>query len=536
MKNLFVFNWLFVLLVTFAQNTFAQQKKVESKIDAVVLFKNYANISALASTNLTEGVQEVYITKMANNLMESTLQIATDGDITVLATKVNKVFAKNNTPSNILKSLNDSVILLQNKIKWITYQDNTLNEERALLKENYFAGSSNLPTTPEKTKAMADFFRNRTAEINKINFENDLNKTNLNRQIDELELKKQALNLTETKYTYELQLTIQSSKNQNVSLFFDYLVNNAGWNNFYEWKGISQKDPIQVINKATVFQNSGLDWVNIKLSLSNANPFQNNQKPVLNPHYLVENNYYENIPKRAEVMVQDSDLDEKVVIGYGSKSKKSTAPLPTQKTNNELEQLFVIEKPYTILNGGSPQMLVIETQTIPTIFKNEIYPKYNDKSFLMAQIIDWNQYKLEPAEISTFWAGRKLGQTYLALNETSDTLSVPMGQDKSIFSKREIVLAAKEKKVVSGNVKEKITYKITLKNTKTEAVEIIVKDQIPLASSEKMEILDKNIGAAILEKETGFLTWNLKLNPNETKVLTFWYEIKYPKNNRPILP
>lgn len=536
MKNLFLINWLCVLLITFAQNTFAQNKKVESKIDAVVLFKNYATISAVANANLNEGVQEVYITKMADNLIENTLEITTDGDITVLASKFNKIFSKNNVPNVILKTMNDSIILLQNKSKWYDYQTNSIVGEQALLVENYYAGSTNVGTSPEKTKAMADFYRNRMAEINKMAYENDLAKNNIKKQIEDLELRKKALNIAETKYSYELQLTIQSSKNQNVTLFFDYLVNNASWNNFYEWKGLSQKNPIQVINKATVFQNSGIDWVNVKLSLSNANPFQNNIKPILYPHYLTENNIFNRQQRSSPIMMESAILDETVVVGYGAKSKKATAPLPTQKSNNELEQLFVIEKPYTILTGGSPQMLVIETQTLPAIFKNEIYPKYNDKSFLMAQIIDWNQYKLEPAEISTFWAGRKLGQTYLALYETSDTLSVPMGQDKSIFSKREIVLAAKEKKIVSGNVKEKITYKITIKNTKMEAVEIMIKDQIPLANSEKMEISDKNIGAATLEKETGFLTWNLKLNPNETRVLTFWYEIKYPKNNRPILP
>jgi hypothetical protein len=32
------------------------------------------------------------------------------------------------------------------------------------------------------------------------------------------------------------------------------------------------------------------------------------------------------------------------------------------------------------------------------------------------------------------------------------------------------------------------------------------------------------------KKETGILTWNLKLNPNETKKVRISYKVKYPKD------
>ena len=57
-----------------------------------------------------------------------------------------------------------------------------------------------------------------------------------------------------------------------------------------------------------------------------------------------------------------------------------------------------------------------------------------------------------------------------------------------------------------------------------------VKDRFPLSNNEavKIEVLDKS--GAVKDDEKGFLTWNIKLSPSETKKLRVSYKVRYPKD------
>ena len=59
---------------------------------------------------------------------------------------------------------------------------------------------------------------------------------------------------------------------------------------------------------------------------------------------------------------------------------------------------------------------------------------------------------------------------------------------------------------------------------------LAVDDQYPLPkySDIKVELTDN--GGAQVDTEKGKLSWMLKLDPQEKKVLRFSYEVKYPKS------
>ncbi len=59
---------------------------------------------------------------------------------------------------------------------------------------------------------------------------------------------------------------------------------------------------------------------------------------------------------------------------------------------------------------------------------------------------------------------------------------------------------------------------------------MLLKDQYPIST-------DKEITIELIEKdkaeeniETGVLTWNIKLQPNETKKYRISYKVRYPKD------
>ena len=64
------------------------------------------------------------------------------------------------------------------------------------------------------------------------------------------------------------------------------MVSNAGWYPSYDIRVDDIKNPVAIVYKANVFQNSGVEWKDVKLSFSNATPWVAGDIPVLNPWFV----------------------------------------------------------------------------------------------------------------------------------------------------------------------------------------------------------------------------------------------------------
>jgi len=58
----------------------------------------------------------------------------------------------------------------------------------------------------------------------------------------------------------------------------------------------------------------------------------------------------------------------------------------------------------------------------------------------------------------------------------------------------------------------------------------LLEDQLPISSDGEIEVAMLEISGAELEKNTGKLSWNIKLAPGESKTITLGYSIKTPKS------
>ena len=126
--------------------------------------------------------------------------------------------------------------------------------------------------------------------------------------------------------------------------------------------------------------------------------------------------------------------------------------------------------------------------------------------------------------------GTYVGKTFINPDNTTDTLNLTLGNDKRVVIKRQKMQDFSSVKFLGNNKLQKFTYQITVKNNKSEAVNIVLKDQYPLSTNKDIEVELTDAANAIINKDTGTLTWNLSLNSNETRTLSFSYNVKYPKD------
>ncbi len=196
----------------------------------------------------------------------------------------------------------------------------------------------------------------------------------------------------------------------------------------------------------------------------------------------------------------------------------------------ELNVSFDIDIPYDILSNGKAHSVALKDLKLPATYKYYAVPKVEKEAFLLAELNDYSKYNLLPGEANIIFEGMYVGKTMINPNQTQDTLNLSMGRDKKISIKREKVVDKSGTKFLSSYKEQTCTYDIIVRNNKKEEINMLLKDQYPLSTDKEMtvELLDKD-GAKVNE-ETGVMTWEIKLKPNETKKYRISYKIKYPKD------
>ena len=604
MKKYFVM--FSVLMSTFA----LAQKPIftTAKVKAATVYFNAAELSQTTSVNLPVGTSEIVVKNVADYLNESTVQIGAPNSVTVLSVQFTQNYISEyeiDEANPVIKKVRDSITWTQKEIKKIQIDTYSNQQTIALLDANQNVGGANSGLNVTELMKLVDFYKSKRAELDNAVVSLQEKETKLNLKLKNLNDKLEINTQKEEKNSKgKLIIQVMNEIAGVVNLDINYITNNASWTPFYDLRAENITSPINMMYKAQVVQNSGIDWKKINLTLSSGNPNQNNQAPILSSWFLRYQNlkngysYREgdvNAPVLNSLQGQVLGLDikqssgqpgskDKVVIrGAGSLDKKSSPlyiidgvpasaetfyQLPpetiqkmdvlkdasatalygsrgsggvilittkkmddyTEINENQLNVSFDIDIPYDVLSNGKPHSVALKEIKLPATYNYYAAPRVEKEAFLLAKINDYSKYNLLPGEANIIFEGLYVGKTFINTNQTSDTLSLSMGRDKKISIKREKVVDKSGTRFLSSKKEQTFTYDITVRNNKKEAADVTLKDQYPLSTDKEVEIEVLDTNGAVANKETGILTWELKLAPNETKKIRFSYKVKYPKD------
>ena len=190
---------------------------------------------------------------------------------------------------------------------------------------------------------------------------------------------------------------------------------------------------------------------------------------------------------------------------------------------------YTINIPYTIPSDGSEYSIKMKEVNLPVSYIYHAVPKVEEKAFLSAEIIDWQELNLLSGKSSIYYQGTFVGESFIDANLSSDTLTVSLGRDQNIVVTREENKKV-NRRVVGSNVTETLGYDISVKNNKKTPIRIIIEDQFPV--SEKKSIVVERIEFlnAKLDDKTGKLTWDLSVQPNEKQSVNYKFSVKYPRS------
>jgi hypothetical protein len=293
MKRIYILLLLSCLCISVSAET--PGKVLNSTIEKVTVFLTGAQVTRSSVTTLQPGTSALVFNNIAPDIQTQSIQVSGDGNFTVLSVVYQLNYLKQQEKNKEIDRLQILRTDLQDRQDVENYLLNVFTQEEQVLQANKSIGGQNEGVKISELKQAADFYRARLTEIKLKQLEIGKNIRNLKEEIVRTDSQLQALHARPDGPTGEIVVTVSSKSSTAARFKLSYLVNQAGWHPTYDIRVKDISTPIALVYKANVFQQSGEDWNNVKLTISTGNPKEGGSKPVLSPWYLGFYNPYAGI-------------------------------------------------------------------------------------------------------------------------------------------------------------------------------------------------------------------------------------------------
>ncbi len=587
-------NLILSIFVAMATLAFGQtEKKIKSTIQKAIVYQQGAQLFSSETVSLSSGTTEVIFEGVSPYLDPNSLQAACKGDAVVMDVRYNVRYAEpekivnTSIPDATMKRYERDLKMVRDSLKELEFWQMALNQrytaidrERLILTNNKMVnGNLQRDSLALFTRAL-EYMRvrvdNMDAELLKLSRQQHqlyTQKAALEQRVQDINMlmsgTKKAVN-TAAQPVYQIIVTVNAEASQNSEINISYFVAQAGWTPSYDLRASKESPLIELKHRASVYQQTGIDWKNVSLVLSTGNPNQNNERPTLNPFFIGFQQVIINatgsvgfLPSGKNQKLGQSqyqhDLAPNIQLANGNYSiaTPSGVKMPSEAgrdadgangknfgenaerdlnefinvNENMLRVEYDIALKYSIESDGKARNVTIQTKSIPTTYTYSVIPKLDPDVFLMARITDWEDMNLVPGAARIYFDNSFVGTSYINPQNTNDTLQLNFGRDKSIVVNRTKVKDKCREKMLNDNKFSAKTYEITIRNTKSTPIRLIVEDQMPVTKEPDIKIdYTENSNATKFNPETGKLTWDLNVKSKDSKKLTFSYEVKHPKD------
>lgn len=542
-----VFALLFVQVISFAQE---QTIQITPVVQSAVVYLDGAELYQNKQVNLNAGRTQITFNGISSKVISKSIQVTASGDVNILSVtdKLNFMDQVENSPKT--KAIRDSIKLLNENITLLSLDREAYETEKNMLFKNQSIGGQDKGVAIAELKLAADFYRSRIKEINAETYKIDKKTNQYNESLNKLNQQLHEINGTPKGPTAEITVLVSSAVKQTVNLDLKYLVSDAGWAPSYDIITDDVSKPITLKYRAKVYNNTDVDWKDIKIKLSTGDPMKNASKPMIDDWYLNFNNMNYNYQNAPAVQGKVSSLSEQNLLNSSKRNnyyqqEYNNLPVQTkqQYDKNEVQKVqleeieisdlsaeFDIQTAYTIPSDAKPYIIDVTTYNLPATYKYFSIPKTDRSAFMLARITGWEELELVAGPANVYLGGTYVGQSYINTKSTNDTLDLSVGRDNKIMVSRAKLKDFNNEKLIGNNKKTTYAYEIVIKNNRKSAITIDVEDQIPVSQSSEITVETIELSKGELNPLTGKVKWAMTIEPGATKKIVLSFSVKYPRN------
>jgi len=530
MKKLFIvlISCLFLVSTISAADAI---KPVNSTITHVTVFSSGAQVTGISEVSLVQGISTLAIQGLSPYIDEQSIQVKGKGKFVVLSASLEKNYISELKEQEQIQILRKKIEELSIKAEDERLQTGILKEEESFLVTNKNVGGKNESLDAANFKILFEFYKTSLSAIRADILNRERKIKTIEEELVKLNNQLSVLQSTENMPSSQIIVSLKTEAATAGILEINYLVQGAGWFPSYDIRIDKLTEPVSLIYKANVYQNTGVSWNNVKLTFSNASPNQSGNVPWLNPWYVDFVNtdaYIRGLAyKSAPAMAKESISEDYAVV----QEMEATAPVGFATSDNTTSIEFNVDIPYSIETGGKSKSIDMMQLELPAGFEYQAVPKLDPTAFLVAQVRDWQKYDLLEGEANLYFENTYVGKSMLNLKVLSDTLNLSLGRDPGIIVKREKRKDYTSEKFIGSNKLVTRSWEISVRNNKKEGVKIKLTDQIPVSQNKDITVEAVELSGGKLNQSSGLLTWDIDLPAGQSKTLILSYSVKYPKSS-----
>jgi TonB-dependent SusC/RagA subfamily outer membrane receptor len=586
--------FLFLLHLIFALVITAQvEKTIPSSIGKVTVYKSGAQIEHHAQFDLQQGKMILYFKNLSPYINKKSIRVNGDGSYVILSVQHQNNYLDELGKSEEIQKITDNLEDLKAKTEdeetWIRI----LTDKLDFLKSNKVILGKDQPVNPEVFKTMNVLYGSNLETCNLEILRRQRLIRGYSEEISKLNNQLITLNNRTDLPSGTIIITVDTRKANTAGIDFSYLVDGASWYPAYDIRFTGTQNPLTVYYKANILQNTGIDWKEVDLVLSTAKTDQSAQIPEMIPYYLqfyypqiqgavsgraeglaiaddkvMEENspvmvrgisslkgtgnplyVVDGVPQDDVSYLDPNNIrqidvlkDASATSVYGSRGangvvvittkgeeEKSSVPI-TITTKRETSNEFTVDAPQTILSNNKLNTINFRQTELKADYEYQTLPKLAENVFLVGRIPDWYKAELMDGEANIYLENSFVGTSMLNTRQFSDTLELSFGIDNNISIKREKLKEYSETQFIGTNKKESMAWKITVRNNKAYAITARVTDQVPVSTTKEIQVEVIDLAGGAMNRDTGEVTWEIQLKPNETKEFVLRYSVKYPKD------
>lgn len=641
--------------------------RLTSKVNEVTVFFNGAQVGRTVGLKLAKGTHIIALNNLPDELDPASIQAGAPEGTTIISVRHAPQSRSLNPKSKEQKALEHDFEKQKRHIKSLQSEIAVFEIEERIMIDNSRLGTRDGVSAVDEIRAAADLYRSRLNEIRKAKMALQVQIDSANEALKTSFVDFNKLNFERQRAYSEIVIWLECSAQVNADLALSYFVPSAGWEPLYDFRVSDINSPLSLVYNAHVYQSTGEDWDDVKLTMSSVNPQSGTDRPELSPwlisyrrkaeprkelngtgelrgkvtdketgeplpfvnvvvsqnggqsngaatdfdgnyvikpinsgYYKVEASFVGYQPIRVENVIINPDkitfqdlqletgivLDEFEVVEYsvplierdggasgGTISMNQSRGVPNRPQKARAENVggvadqsenlkyilfnlhdfdsedfianttavnvtnleYAIDIPYSVRSDGRDYQLKIKEVRVPVEYVYHAIPKLNTAAYLTANLGKWSELNLLSGTASIYFKGTFTGNTFVDATQTSDTLTLSLGPDKSVVAQRKGNRELSDKRIIGNNVRESQAWDLSLRNNRQEPVMVVLYDQFPVSELKSVQVNLQSSDGARIDEKTGELKWDITLDPASRQERRFSYELRYPQGNAGLL-
>ena len=551
---------LYALLfaTTFLSPVAAAEIDAASKIDAVTVYPQGAEISRVTTIDIAAGDHTLVLNDLPGNIDTQSIRVeGTTGAAVEIGSVDSKIVHVTGGAefASQRKQIEDEIQTLQDEIAGLSQLAQNIAYQRQLIQD-----LAKRPFAPQKADDKAlrvdstelgnlfDLVAGRLQALDKRALEAQIRTRKANKEIGNLHKKMSELS---PKQTVKAVVTVDLSSEASTSGTFrvKYRIHNAGWRPFYDARlkvGDAKTAPrLSLVRRAEIVQNTTESWDNVALTLSTARPLGATAAPDLQANGL---GFWEtNAAKRKRDDNRLFSLDkmenrvaEAPAIAGGTTEEdfkdegRAASEQQASISTAGFQALYAIAGRVSINNTGTAKKVQISAEDMSAKLSAQAVPLLDPNAYLTADFTTVGETPLLPGRVLLYRDNVYMGNGSLPLLTPGEDHALGFGVDDRIKIKRtEVKSETSESGIITTGIVQENSWVIEVENKHVRDMPVKIFDRMPFSTHEDIEI--ELVSGTTKPSETdvdhkrGVMAWAYDLAPDAKKTIKFGYQVTSPK-------